>query len=545
MKKTSLAGMIAVTLVAVTPVATTTSFAATTEPTVQTAGAIDLSGIFDTVKGIFDKIVGAFSNKGDTDTGTDTDTPAEKTSEQLANDTVNQLKDVTYDENNPVILTKDLLLNNFQKPLNSGTFAKLLSDLKLVDQDQRAVISQGTGNTFTITSGDYSANDMGKLFDSLMNGNGNQIKLTITSTNAAKKVVNTKEITFTNNTKTVAQANNLKIDYKSPINVDLGSKTTDVTLSTSATANTTITNNQGDNVAVKSIDPSSSLYSSAKDARNATDPVSLGNTFTEKDAKYYQPVVIQFNDDLKVSDLASQAMNSSDVVFTVNGNDVKWNMINSDDNTLTYIREVDVVDEPATENPDTDNPGTENPDTDKPGTENPDTENPDTEKPDTDGDTDPADEVGVWKTTDQTGTLTVNDDVALLVDGDNAQTTRALAPSTSWATDQYRVNSKTGAKQYRVSTNEWVNAEDVKFSETKPQMFKDIMQLSGYKTVSLDGPSGFIYMLFNKAGSRTNRTLPGASGWATDQVGIANDGSKYYRVSTDEWVKEGTGVNIN
>ena len=68
-------------------------------------------------------------------------------------------------------------------------------------------------------------------------------------------------------------------------------------------------------------------------------------------------------------------------------------------------------------------------------------------------------------------------------------------------------------------------------------------------TVSLDGPAGYVYALFNDQGASAQRGLAGDSGWTTDQLELSlkprnaansinyDTSGLFVRVSTDEWVK--------
>jgi hypothetical protein len=132
---------------------------------------------------------------------------------------------------------------------------------------------------------------------------------------------------------------------------------------------------------------------------------------------------------------------------------------------------------------------------------------------------------------------------------DGKASTRSLAAKTDWATDKKRTNAK-GEVQYRVSTDEWVNAKDVRFTDgsatTTPSTdaLTDIQDLQGRHTVTLAGPAGFVYSLFRTDGSRATRGLGGDTAWATDKMAKNSAGQTLYRVSTDEWVVAGEGVTF-
>lgn len=73
----------------------------------------------------------------------------------------------------------------------------------------------------------------------------------------------------------------------------------------------------------------------------------------------------------------------------------------------------------------------------------------------------------------------------------------------------------------------------------------NIQNLSGYHSVTLAGPSGFVYSLYLTSGAKGSRGLAGDTAWYTDKTAQDSAGNTYYRVSTDEWVKADTGVTFN
>ncbi|AKP67251.1 SLAP domain-containing protein [Companilactobacillus ginsenosidimutans] len=147
--------------------------------------------------------------------------------------------------------------------------------------------------------------------------------------------------------------------------------------------------------------------------------------------------------------------------------------------------------------------------------------------------------------------------VTHLYDGKgNKITGRALAQGTDWFTDTKRVNNNGGEVMYRVSTNEWVKASDVSYADKTtdtdnggdtdtPSGLTDVTALPAGSTVSLAGPAGFVYALYNLEGATANRGLAGDSAWSTDQTAKDANGNVYYRVSTNEWIMQGTGVTLN
>lgn len=152
-----------------------------------------------------------------------------------------------------------------------------------------------------------------------------------------------------------------------------------------------------------------------------------------------------------------------------------------------------------------------------------------------------------WTTTENKGIVTTKADTpyyTLNDDAGNKITNRALAKNTAWVTDQKRVDQN-GNTQYRVATGEWIDANDVTFSDkatTDEGEYTDVQALNG--KVTLDGPSSFIYMLYNDNGeSVSNRALAGDSAWYTDKKATNAAGVTVYHVATGEWVQAGSGVN--
>lgn len=152
-----------------------------------------------------------------------------------------------------------------------------------------------------------------------------------------------------------------------------------------------------------------------------------------------------------------------------------------------------------------------------------------------------------WTVTANKGVVTTKSDNAyytLKNDDNQTITNRALAKNTAWVTDQKRVDQD-GNTQYRVATGEWIDANDVTFSDkatTDEGEYTDVQALNG--KVTLDGPSSFIYMLYNDNGETvSNRALAGDSAWYTDKKATNAAGVTVYHVATGEWVQAGSGVN--
>ena len=158
-------------------------------------------------------------------------------------------------------------------------------------------------------------------------------------------------------------------------------------------------------------------------------------------------------------------------------------------------------------------------------------------------------EAASWTTTHTSGVVTTKSasNYYTLVNNENQPVgNRALGKDSAWLTDQYRVNNN-GVKQYRVATGEWIDANNVTFSDkaTTPSdnsALTDIQNQNG--TVTLDAPASFNYLLYTKSGELGNRALSGDSAWKVIQTAKDSKGRTYYRVSTTEWVMEGNGVHF-
>lgn len=151
-----------------------------------------------------------------------------------------------------------------------------------------------------------------------------------------------------------------------------------------------------------------------------------------------------------------------------------------------------------------------------------------------------------WDVSPVSGVLNVGGRNADLVDDNGKEDNREVAAGTPWITDQYRVNKITKEGQYRVSTHEWVSDKDVTFkqvqgNQTTSTAFKSIVDIHP-GTLHLSGKP--VFKLYRKDGKQSNRSLAGNTDWYTDKIGYGEDGSQYYRVSTDEWVKLTSGVQF-
>ncbi|MGQ2376590.1 hypothetical protein [Companilactobacillus zhachilii] len=152
-----------------------------------------------------------------------------------------------------------------------------------------------------------------------------------------------------------------------------------------------------------------------------------------------------------------------------------------------------------------------------------------------------------WTTTDTTGVVTTKTDHAFYTlkdDEGNTVTNRALAKNTAWKTNAVRTDQD-GNKQYRVGASEWIDANDVTFSDKATDnngegAYTDVKALNGKVTTA--GPEGFYYPLYDDNGKMvTNRGVAGLSAWYTDKSAVNADGVTVYHVATGEWL-QGTNV---
>ncbi|CAJ1191348.1 hypothetical protein [Companilactobacillus nantensis] len=148
-----------------------------------------------------------------------------------------------------------------------------------------------------------------------------------------------------------------------------------------------------------------------------------------------------------------------------------------------------------------------------------------------------------WTTEDTTGVVTTKSDSAFYTlkdDNNNTVSNRALAKNTAWKTNAVRTDQD-GNKQYRVGASEWINANDVTFSDKATDnngegAYTDVKALNGKVTTA--GPEGFYYPLYDDNGKMvTNRGVAGLSAWYTDKSAVNANGDTVYHVATGEWLQ--------
>ena len=158
---------------------------------------------------------------------------------------------------------------------------------------------------------------------------------------------------------------------------------------------------------------------------------------------------------------------------------------------------------------------------------------------------------GAFKTDKINGVVTVNmnDGMAAQVYDENGKQVlgRALPNKSAWKSFEKRTYYKDGQVFYQVSTNEYVKAQDVTFTE-KSSSSNSNDQLSGKVNVT-KYPSKVINILnddhaagvyaINEDGQGMHqvigRFLPAGSAWINQGTAEVN-GNLFYQVSTNEWV---------
>lgn len=362
------------------------------------------------------------------------------------------------------------------------------------DEDVKAIVKVSGANT---------ADDLTAL-DKADAGYTFSVQLTYVDSTGATVKTDPVKVTYSK-TAATTQIKSANVTYTTPISVEYGSSVYDQQLSTSTDLKAT--DNSGNTVSGLTVKPDATLYNSYYAASNSDANNTFGDTtFDKSGATYYQRLNVTVASDSPMYALMNNAATDpSDYSITVNGNSTSSTFYETSSangaKTFTVIRAINV------------------------GTK----------------------EAADWTTEDVDGVVTTKSDSAyytLKNDDNDTVSNRALAKNTAWKTNAVRTNSN-GDKQYRVATGEWIDANDVTFSDgssSSEGAYTDEQALNG--KVTLDGPSSFIYMLYNDNGeSVSNRALAGDSAWYTDKKATNAAGVTVYHVATGEWVQAGSGVN--
>lgn len=194
-------------------------------------------------------------------------------------------------------------------------------------------------------------------------------------------------------------------------------------------------------------------------------------------------------------------------------------------NTVTFMQEVDVT--AASSNSGSGSSGSNSSNTNSGGSSSS-----NTNSGDDNSSNDNNDEWTYYQNPGVVRTINGQDYYSLNNQANGTISNRALAKKSSWITDQYRTN-RAGVKEYRVATGEWIDARDVTF-------IKDIKNV-----VNVDETSSY-YSLYNIDGEvNSSRALEKNTSWQTDKKAIDPEGNVYYRVATNEWVKQIKGVYLD
>ncbi|MFC6176258.1 hypothetical protein ACFQAV_05370 [Companilactobacillus huachuanensis] len=352
------------------------------------------------------------------------------------------------------------------------------------------------------------------LYNDVSKNNGSikyyyQIKYNNTDGDAQTPVTGYFTLTNDNN---YSEVKALNVTYTNPLNVAYGSRTVNAKLS--STIDGVVKDQNGntielDNDAATTV--AGNLYKSLSAAiadKGTTDSDYFGDsTFGSENKTYYQPVTITLKAGKLGTDSDNNTVTANTILtnylagkdgyaVTVNGSAMSGQTeanLKATDTTLTFVREVKVSQNAS------------------------------------------------WTTEDVKGVVTTKSDAAYytLRDGDNATiTNRALAKNTAWQTNAVRTDAN-GNKQYRVGADEWIDANNVTFSDstsTGEGAYTDVKALNG-KVVTA-GPSGFVYPLFDDNGKQvTNRAVAGDTAWYTDKSAVNAEGTTVYHVATGEWLQ--------
>lgn len=145
------------------------------------------------------------------------------------------------------------------------------------------------------------------------------------------------------------------------------------------------------------------------------------------------------------------------------------------------------------------------------------------------------------------GVVTTNNDkdfYTLYNDQNKQIDNHAIAKNITLKVDQVRTIN--GVKQYRVATDEWINASDVDFVENGelPEELS-VQKLDTVKKIDLSSSNNHYGLYNSKKKIATNRALAGGTSWLVDKIGTDEYGNIYYGVSTDEYVKADDRVSIS
>lgn len=131
-------------------------------------------------------------------------------------------------------------------------------------------------------------------------------------------------------------------------------------------------------------------------------------------------------------------------------------------------------------------------------------------------------------------------------------TNRALGANTPWLTDQIEDLPGIGSS-YRVATNEWVKASDIKYqtkNDSQPSQNDDptphegtIIINTGTATISYTKWGLDLWEGYGNSKYKTGRVLPNGSSWKFFNKAIDNQGNAWYEIGKNQWI-DGTYTQI-
>ncbi|WP_099973939.1 hypothetical protein [Lactobacillus terrae] len=154
----------------------------------------------------------------------------------------------------------------------------------------------------------------------------------------------------------------------------------------------------------------------------------------------------------------------------------------------------------------------------------------------------------LWETKDVTGVVTTKENPFYTLTNDKNEFVkdRALTGKSAWKTNAVRTN-KSGVTQYRVATNEWIDAAGITYVDgataSANTALTSTQKYGTAHVVNFDTP-GTVYRLFDINGKATDRYLAGGSSWLTNERMVDANGNVFYRVSANEFVKVDNGVSF-
>lgn len=145
-------------------------------------------------------------------------------------------------------------------------------------------------------------------------------------------------------------------------------------------------------------------------------------------------------------------------------------------------------------------------------------------------------------------TVNMNNGMAAQVYDENGKMVlgRALPNKSAWKTGEKRTYYKDGQVFYQVSTNEYVRAQDVTFSEPfQDSVVRGDVTITKYPDQVIatknDGHYSIVYALDSDGNGfhMTSRALAGNTKWRNGAKAVVN-GKTFYQISTNEWLNSGS-----